>query len=74
MDETQIIAVDNLILSADSALEDTVGHLETLDPDSLLEIGDKLNEIHRRSQLAIGAWLIVYEEELGYGGIKELAE
>ncbi|MCY3781783.1 MAG: hypothetical protein OXG78_15825 [Chloroflexi bacterium] len=74
MVEKQIIPVDQLVLSADAALDDVVRHWQGLEPESLLNIGDRLNEIHKRLQLLIGAWLFVYSDTLGYRDIKALAE
>ena len=74
MANKQIIATDNLITGADLALQDAVTHWKALERDALLDEGDKLNEINRRSQLAIGAWLVVFEDELGYGAMTELAD
>jgi len=39
-----------------------------------LNAGDRLNEVHKRLQLLIGAWLFVYSDTLGCGDIKALAE
>ena len=61
------------LLAVDSTLDNAVEHWKALDRDSLLDVGDALISINTLSQLAIGLWLVVFEDELGYGGIKELA-
>ena len=63
-----------LPLSADLALHDAIKHWKALERDPLLDIGDTLNEINNRSQLALGAWLVVFEDELSYGAMTELAD
>lgn len=63
-----------LPLTADLALADAVSHWKALDKDPLLEVGDTLNDINNRSQLALGAWLTVFEDVLGYGAIKDMAD
>ena len=66
MADKAIIAVDDLT--------GAVAEWRALDKDALLEVGDRLNDVHQRLQLVIGAWLFVYEDALGYGDIKRLAE
>ena len=66
MTDKQMVAFDNL--------PSAVADWRTLDKDALLDIGDRLNDVHKRLQLVIGAWLYVYEDELGYGAMTELAE
>ena len=63
-----------LPLTADLALDEAVRHWNALEREPLLDVGDTLNEINNRSQLALGAWLTVYEDVLGYGAIKDMAE
>ena len=69
--EKSIVTVDDLTVAA---LGDVVSHRRSLDREPLLDIGDQLNDVQKRLQLVIGAWLFVYEDALGYGAITELAE
>ena len=66
MTDKQIVPVDDLT--------GAVADWRTLDKDALLDIGDRLNDVHKRLQLVIGAWLYVYEDALAYGDIKLLAD
>ena len=65
MADKAIVAVDDLGTA--------VAEWRSLDKDALLDIGDRLNDVHQRLQLVIGAWLYIYDD-LGYGAIKSLAE
>ena len=66
MTDKHIVPVDDLT--------GAVADWRTLDKDALLDIGDRLNDVHKRLQLVIGAWLYVYEDALAHGDIKLLAE
>ena len=61
-----IIAVDDLT--------GAVAEWRSLDKDALLEVGDNWNDLETKVQAVLGAWLFVYDDVLGYGAIKELAD